>query len=1192
MRLLEINLSSLEFEFLAEEISDLEAHGLVPDSLQCDQDRDIVRFEHRDKKAVLNLYKHEIIAEKLYIAIFPDIDPYTLLANPSDSSVLHLRFHLPADNTPDRAQRILDTYPWELLGSSKLKTHFKMPVAVSRYVQQVQRPRKLPTIDRLNILFVRARPSGFEEDISNDSGKIIEAIEDNSAIRAHVLKKGTLQALNEYLDDSKNPKPQILHFDGHGIFGRYCTRCEEPFQVKTDQCPNCGRDLETGEGFLAFEQLSKKVHWVKASEFETIVCNHGIQLIFLNACRSARDIPTAFTGVAQQLVRTVPAVIATPFHLEALIASEFAQGFYRKLMQTGSLIESMESARKRLISSSDWKHGWYRFVLYLRYSADDDNCGRLFNADSKTYSPSDDIEIEVKRYKIRLISKIEDDAAHLKDVLCIEDYIHNYIELEAAPVLYPTLREKGNRQRLFDLLYSYKQYRVLLLGEPGAGKTTSLKRYAWELAQNYLDATPIVVSLQCCATRSLANVVLAELNRGGLLPRLSDEQELKSFLQSRSDIFLLLDGLNEIPSDATEAWTDINTFLNSISACSVVITCRTQNRDLEARLENHIERYLELQPLDKRQIDHYFPRLDDQEFLNPARVRGLARNPFLLTLLRNVQETHGVQFRKQHEVFARFISITLTNDRQSRIGHEVKDEIKLNALTYLAFYLNQKHRVSIDHNDCIEILSQDLNVKKESSIAIIESAIAHGFILKEQTASGKSSLSFAPNLMMQEYFAAWKLLEIVSKEFERPVTVKEIFAQLLARDRDIDVFTLAMDYLNPNPGLLKQLTRDPWWSETLVLLAGLLEDLDRDQSGGRLVDWFIGRLAIAWNARWLTKWLLAQGSQVKDDRILRTVEKWNYGLDNPDHNKRYEAVKGLLELTPRESPFPLPRTIPLLIKAAGDADYRVARAAYQGLASFREYETDLETITREMVQYHPTGARRVLLAVKNEIDLDFPLKMIPVNFMQISQSGYWISQRPVTNIEYKKFVTESGYPIYPENWEEGEFPGSENDHAVTFVSWDDACAYCAWLSHITGYYVRLPIEDEWGKIVLDENANSHSSVDIRTVINSDGSNPDNSTPIEVFQLGSKSDSCQNLAREVCEWCLPKKKLGASLHDKLMPLQRSVNTDTSGRILHAYEFERIDRRFRDGRTGFRIVLSKIALVKYSTSSDNIVTVQWC
>jgi formylglycine-generating enzyme required for sulfatase activity len=53
--------------------------------------------------------------------------------------------------------------------------------------------------------------------------------------------------------------------------------------------------------------------------------------------------------------------------------------------------------------------------------------------------------------------------------------------------------------------------------------------------------------------------------------------------------------------------------------------------------------------------------------------------------------------------------------------------------------------------------------------------------------------------------------------------------------------------------------------------------------------------------------------------------------------------------------------------------------------------------------------------------------------------------RLVTNLEYLEFVKDSGYRR-PRHWSQSNphFPGGEGDAPVTWVSWDDAVAYCDW----------------------------------------------------------------------------------------------------------------------------------------------------
>ena len=61
----------------------------------------------------------------------------------------------------------------------------------------------------------------------------------------------------------------------------------------------------------------------------------------------------------------------------------------------------------------------------------------------------------------------------------------------------------------------------------------------------------------------------------------------------------------------------------------------------------------------------------------------------------------------------------------------------------------------------------------------------------------------------------------------------------------------------------------------------------------------------------------------------------------------------------------------------------------------------------------------------------------------ISLSAYFIDRYEVTNAEYKRFVDAAGHQP-PSHWNGPAFPDALARHPVTFVTWDDAVAYCRW----------------------------------------------------------------------------------------------------------------------------------------------------
>src|SRR5262249_11552079 len=73
-------------------------------------------------------------------------------------------------------------------------------------------------------------------------------------------------------------------------------------------------------------------------------------------------------------------------------------------------------------------------------------------------------------------------------------------------------------------------------------------------------------------------------------------------------------------------------------------------------------------------------------------------------------------------------------------------------------------------------------------------------------------------------------------------------------------------------------------------------------------------------------------------------------------------------------------------------------------------------------------------------------------------SSFAIGRTPVTNEQYAPFL-ESGRAPAPPWWRDPEFATPRKP--VVGVAWEDAVAFCDWLSEFAGGRWRLPTEAEW-----------------------------------------------------------------------------------------------------------------------------------
>ena len=72
---------------------------------------------------------------------------------------------------------------------------------------------------------------------------------------------------------------------------------------------------------------------------------------------------------------------------------------------------------------------------------------------------------------------------------------------------------------------------------------------------------------------------------------------------------------------------------------------------------------------------------------------------------------------------------------------------------------------------------------------------------------------------------------------------------------------------------------------------------------------------------------------------------------------------------------------------------------------------------------------------------------------------FWLGMHLVTVAQFRKFVEGSKHDA-GRAWQKA-FSSQTEDHPVVYVSWNDAEAFCDWLTRKEGQKYRLPTEAEW-----------------------------------------------------------------------------------------------------------------------------------
>ncbi len=377
---------------------------------------------------------------------------------------------------------------------------------------------------------------------------------------------------------------------------------------------------------------------------------------------------------------------------------------------------------------------------------------------------------------------------------------------------------------------------VLLVGKPGSGKSTALKRLLWEEAQAVLINPGLLIpalvqlrELDRSNYKSVLDLLEATFRRN----KLRLKQDLIEDLLFEGRILVLLDGLNEVPT----AICEVESFRADYEQVPMVFTSRELGTSIA------IEHKLEMVSLTESQMRRFVEiRLPGQaKALLKAmgnRLRDLAETPLMLTMLCEVYRPDQPVPQNRGELFRRkFIQDydTIHKAEGTIVVSEGFHEFKNELLQHLADCMMRlgdqptEFVLQIDRRTAEDWLEKWLRQRGETDPATkakrwLKDLLKYHLL---QVASEPNKIEFHHQLF-QEYYAAEQLLR-----------------QLPQLNNDC----LKWDYLN----YLK-------WTESIALMLELVEDEPEALRVVRLaleVDWQLGaklagKVKLEWQEKTIT----------------------------------------------------------------------------------------------------------------------------------------------------------------------------------------------------------------------------------------------------------------------------------------------------------------------------------------------------
>lgn len=374
----------------------------------------------------------------------------------------------------------------------------------------------------------------------------------------------------------------------------------------------------------------------------------------------------------------------------------------------------------------------------------------------------------------------------------------------------------GQRQKRLPGQEIVQQFpRLMVLGKPGSGKTTFLRHLAVDCINGKLfcDRIPVLIELRSIKEGNSFNLLNLIHQEFGLV-----EQEQTQQILSLGKVFILLDGLDEVPSQLRQSVRDqIYEFAKEYRKNRFVLTCRTQTIECTAdhfepievanfdaeQVETFAHKWFTAIPEKSGQGEEWTRRLVEKLEEN-QQIRELAVTPILLSLTCLLFIAEQDLPKKRSQLYEKGSNLLLKQwDRFREIPRDYQQlsvSYKQKLLSYLAFrkFEQPDNFILFEQDEIQRYIAEHLGIDAEESEALLEAIEAHHGLLIER-AQGIWSFS---HLTFQEYFTARKIVATCNPHATDDPMLQGLVSHLTEK-RWREVFLLTVGMLDSAEALLR-----------------------------------------------------------------------------------------------------------------------------------------------------------------------------------------------------------------------------------------------------------------------------------------------------------------------------------------------------------------------------------------------------